>query len=50
MRKPVLSYANNKGADQHPRSLLASAAEQAGLSMTWSKNSGWVGALDVVNK
>ena len=66
MRKTVLSYANNKGADQpaHPRSLIsafvvrcvdslipmlaktklsrlylytASAAEQAGLSRTWSQ-------------
>ena len=64
MRKPVLPYANNKGADQpaHPRSLisafvvrfldsviplvsiskisrhkLASSAEQAGLSLTWSQ-------------
>ena len=63
MRKRLISYANNKGADQpaHPRSLisafvvrcldsvmslvsvikisnlmLASAAEQAGLSLTWS--------------
>ena len=64
MRRPVLPYANNKGADQpaHPRSListfvvhildsiiplvsiskisrlqLASVAEQAGLSLTWSE-------------
>ena len=64
MRKPVMPYANNKGADQpaHWRSLirtfvvrcidsiislvsiseivrlqLASVAEQAGLSLTWSK-------------
>ena len=64
MRKPVMTYANNKGADQpvHPRSVisafvvrcldsiiplvstseisslyLASVAEQAGLSLPWSK-------------
>ena len=64
MRKPVLPYANNKGADHrgHPRSListfvvrclhsiiflvsisemsrlqLASVAEKAGLSLTWSQ-------------
>ena len=64
MRKCVLSYVNNKGADQtaHPRSLtcafvvrcldsvmslvsltkisslmLASVAEQASLSLTWSE-------------
>ena len=64
MRKPVMSYANNKGADQpvHPRNLisafivhflasiipliaiaeiskayLASSAEQASLSLTWSQ-------------
>ena len=64
MRKLVMSYANNKGADQpaHPRSLisafvvcfldsvmslvsvtklssfmLASVAEQASLSLTWSE-------------
>ena len=64
-----MSYANNKGADQHahPRSListfvvlcldsttplvvvfeisrlqLASAAEQAGLNLTWSKIPGYV--------
>ena len=65
MRKRVMSYANNKGADQpaHPRSLvsafvrcldsvmslvpvtkissllLASVAEQASLSLTWSETS-----------
>ena len=64
MRKRVMSYANNKGADQpaHPRSLssafvvrcldsamslvsetkisslmLASVAELAGLTLTWSE-------------
>ena len=65
MRKCVMPYGNNKGADQpaHPRSListfvvhcldsimslvsvtkisslmLASVAEQAGLSLPWSQN------------
>ena len=33
MRKPVLAYSNNKGADQ-PAHSVVSVAEQAGLCLT----------------